>query len=271
LGLAAARRCRLPTAWFLRGFTGEDWKVRAFERLDRHFLPRADRAVCLSELQAGRVAALGIARDRLRVVPNTVEPPASGRAQARRELQSRLGVAPEALLVGAAGRLSPEKGAAEFLDAIAALTPPPQTCFLIFGEGPLRAELEAQRARLGLDRVQFAGFQADFPSLLPGLDLLVNPSRTEEMPNVVMEAMAAGVAVVATAVGGVPEIAGDPPALRLVPARDPAAMAAAIAELLGDAEARRRLAAAGRERIASAFSPARQRACLQALYAEFIK
>ncbi|MGH9482752.1 MAG: glycosyltransferase, partial [Terriglobales bacterium] len=52
LGLAAARRCRLPTAWFLRGFTGEDWKVRAFERLDRHFLPRADRVVCLSALQA---------------------------------------------------------------------------------------------------------------------------------------------------------------------------------------------------------------------------
>lgn len=271
LGLWAARRCRLPMVSFLRGWTGEDWKVRALDHLDRrYFLPRADRIVCLSELQAGRVAAMGIPRDCIRVVPNAVEPPASTREPARRELRARFGVSDDALLVGAAGRLSPEKGAADLLQAIASMPSSPGTEFLIFGDGPMRTTLESQRQSLGLTQVRFTGFQPDFPSLVPGLDLLVNPSHTEEMPNVVMEAMAAEVAVVATAVGGVPEIAGDHLALTLVPARDPAAMAAAMAPLLADTEARRSLAAAGRQRIDAAFSPARQRQKLLALYAEFL-
>ncbi len=269
LGSWAARRAGVPIAWFLRGWTGEDRRVRAFEALDRHFLPRADRVVCLSQGQRERVLALGIPAARVRVVPNVVEPQPTGREEARRQMQQRFGLRPEAVWVGAGGRLSPEKGAADLLAAAARLARP-DVEFILFGDGPLRAELEARARQLGRAAVHFAGFTPDLRTLLPGLDLLVNPSHREEMPNIVLEAMAAGVAVVATAVGGVAELAGDPAAVRLIGAGQPETMAAAIAEMLDNAEHRNAWAARGRRRVAAAYAPACQRDALRALYAEFL-
>ena len=271
LGLWAARRCGIPVAWFLRGWTGENAKIRLFERLDRALLGRADCLVCLSHLQQQRVVGLGLEASRIEVVPNAVEAQGGSREEARARLRQRLGTAADALLVGVAGRLSPEKGAADLLRALALLPTLPQAVeFLIFGEGPERRRLEEMIRELGLTRARLAGFHADFPALAAGLDLLVNPSHREEMPNVVMEAMAAGVAVIATEVGGVAEIAGAPPALRLVPVGDPARMARALAALLTDDAARRALAASGQLRILHAFSPQRQCERLRELYARLI-
>jgi glycosyltransferase involved in cell wall biosynthesis/GT2 family glycosyltransferase len=270
IGLLAARRCGIPVVWFLRGWTGENAKICVYETLDRGLLKRADRIVCLSQLQADRVAALGVAREKIRIVPNAVEPPRATREQARGELSRRFGVAEDDLLVGIAGRLSPEKGAHDLIRAVQHLAPlPPRVRFLLFGDGPLRASLEQEIAASGLGaQVMLAGFHGDFPQLLPGLDLLVNPSHREEMPNVVLEAMAAGVPVLATAVGGVAEIAGPAQAVRLIPAGQPEQMAVALQPLLGDAGQRQALGAAGKRRIAEAYSLEHQRACLRRLYEE---
>lgn len=270
IGLLAARRCGIPVVWFLRGWTGENAKIRVYEALDRALLNRADRIVCLSQLQADRVAGLGVTRDKIRIVPNAVEPPKATREQARGELCRRFGVGAGELLVGIAGRLSPEKGAHDLIRAVRALAPlPAGVRFLLFGDGPLRASLEQEIHESGLaDQVMLAGFHGDFPQLLPGLDLLVNPSHREEMPNVVLEAMAAGVPVLATAVGGVAEIAGPQQSVRLIPAGRPEQMAEALQPLLDDAGQRQVLGAAGKQRIAEAYSLEHQRDCLRRLYEE---
>src|SRR5262249_8930565 len=117
-----------------------------------------------------------------------------------------------AVIVGAAGRLSPEKGFEVLIDAAAELVGTEQAAeslpvgFVLFGDGPLRGNLESQIAARGLQgRFQLAGFRSDLDKFYPHFDLLALPSYTEGLPNVVLEAFAAGVPVVATAVGGTPE------------------------------------------------------------------
>lgn len=271
VGWWAARRARLPVAWFLRGWTGEDIRVRLYEALDRALLGCPDRLVCLSQTQAGQLPAR-IARDRIRLVVNAVAPRPREHAAARLRLCQSFGFPPDAALIGAAGRLSPEKGAPVLLDAAARLhLASPGARWLIAGDGPLRAALERQAAALGLaDVVRFAGHRTDWPGLLPGLDVFVNPSWREQAPNVVLEAMAAGVAVVATRVGAVEEIAGQPACLSLVAAGDAAALASSTLALLEAPDQRTALAAAAAERVAAAYSPARQQEQLQALYQEWL-
>ncbi|HET9784490.1 MAG TPA: glycosyltransferase, partial [Terriglobales bacterium] len=269
LGSWAARAAGVPAAWFLRGYTGEDRKVRCYEALDRALLRWPRRIVCLSRTQAERLPRR--LRTRTRIVPNAIPSPEVDRAAARTALCARFGLPTDAVIVGTAGRLSPEKGAAYLLRAVAALPAGLPGHFLIAGDGVLRAELEREAQQLGIaHRVTFAGFCPDWPSLLPGCDLLVNPSLREQAPNVVLEAMAAGVAVVATRAGAVAEIAGTPAALELVDCGDSRGLAAAMARLLADAQRREELARLGAARVQQAYSPAHQQEELAALYQEFL-
>jgi glycosyltransferase involved in cell wall biosynthesis len=118
--------------------------------------------------------------------------------------------------------------------------------------------------------VLFPGHVPDFTLLLPGIDVLVNPSLAEQMPNVVLEAMAAAVPVVATAVGAVKEIAGDGNTLVSVPPADAAAIVRAVRDLLLDPVLACAIGRAGQKRVQEAFSPARQGMQLRALYEELI-
>jgi glycosyltransferase involved in cell wall biosynthesis len=184
----------------------------------------------------------------------------------------RLGVPKESSIVATAGRLSPEKGTAYFLEAIPRVAKSfPKVLFVIFGDGPLKAQLEERSEKLGLAMpVCFPGFVPDFAELLPGVDLMVNPSLSEVMPNVVLEAMAAGVPVVATEVGNVAEIAGPDEAVALVPSGDPPAIARVVSDLLRDPDRARELGGAGQRRVREAFSPASQKAQFRALYQEMV-
>jgi succinoglycan biosynthesis protein ExoA len=126
-------------------------------------------------------------------------------------------------------------------------------------------------AKLKLEgHVTFAGFEPDLRRLLPGVDVLVNPSHSEEMPNIVLEGMAEGIPVVATAVGGVEEIAGPQGAVRLVPMAQPAALADAIFELYTQPQRAKDLARAGRDRIVESFSVGKQRDQIHALYKDLL-
>jgi glycosyltransferase involved in cell wall biosynthesis len=275
LGTLAGLRCRIPVVWFLRGWTGEDWKVRIYERLDRTLLPLATRVVCLSNTQVDQLAPRrGLAR-KIRVVHNVVEVlsiSGDGRIEIRRRLRMRLGLPNESFIVATAGRLSPEKGTAFFLQAIPAVAKWfPMTRFVVFGSGSLKAQLEERAQKLGLGMsIRFAGFVPDFAELLPGIDVLVNPSLSEVMPNVVLESMAAGVPVVATDVGGVAEIAGPGKAIVLIPPGDSPAIARAVSDLLHNPDRTAELGQAGQRRVREAFSPASQKAQLRALYQEMV-
>jgi succinoglycan biosynthesis protein ExoA len=193
------------------------------------------------------------------------------RSAARQELRRRFHLPEECAVIVTAGRLSPEKAVGDFLDAAALLKQKiGGVRFLIFGSGALRSELEGKVQELGLqDCVTFAGFERNLRSLLPGVSLLVNPSHSEEMPNVVLEGMAAGIPVVATAVGGVEEIAGPHGAVRLVPPARPEAQAEAVIELIRHPVRATELARAGHER-AKEFSVEKQKEQFHALYSEIL-
>ena len=129
---------------------------------------------------------------------------------------------------------------------------------LLVGDGPLRPELEAQAAALGIaDGVKFLGWRQDLPAVYKMLDLLLLSSINEGTPVSVIEAMAAGTAVVATDVGGVGDVVEHGRTGMLVPPRDPKALAAAVGSLASDADTRSRMGRAGRQAVKTRFSAAR--------------
>lgn len=285
LGWLACRR-KVPVAFFLRGWTGEDLKVRAYELLDRTLLPLANRVVCLSETEARQCVRREALRGKIRVVVNAIEPPLitpNERLRLRREVRARFGLPPDCPLIATAGRLSPEKGTIYFIESFAAIRVAcPDARGIIFGDGPLRAVLEARTRALGIaNSITFAGFVPDVPRLLGGVDVVVNPSLREQMPNVVLEAMASATPVVATPVGGVVEIANEKPVpagdalstanIILVAEKSTSAISSAAIRLLRDPEEARATGLRARQRILQAFSPARQQEQLRALYEELIR
>ncbi|MBI4536536.1 MAG: glycosyltransferase family 4 protein [candidate division NC10 bacterium] len=153
-------------------------------------------------------------------------------------------------VVGTVARLAPVKGIAYLVRAAPrVLASVPDARFLIVGDGEQRMALEREARDLGLaDRIHFTGFREDVPALIAGMDFFVLPSLNEGMGRVLVMAMARGKPIVATRVGGVPELLGEGEAGLLVPPADPAALAGAICSLLQDPVRLRAIAEAGRRR-----------------------
>lgn len=271
LGLWVARRLKIPVVAVARGWTWENAKVRAYEAIDRYVLRWMDRVVCVSQAQARRVADAGVSAKKICLIRNAIQAErfanvdAGGRARLQRFFPS-----PRQRIVGAAGRLSPEKGVDVFIRAAARIAAhDPEVGFVIFGEGTLRDALAEQVRRAGLENtVVMPGFQRDLDHLVPHLDVSVLASYTEGLPNVVLEAMAGGVPVVATAVGGTPEVVIDGFTGHLVPAGDAATLAQRIQELLTNDTQRREMGRRGRERVATHFTFAAQARDYLALFRE---
>jgi glycosyltransferase involved in cell wall biosynthesis len=155
------------------------------------------------------------------------------------------------------GRVVRQKGLDVLLDALSRLPDTASFELTIIGDGPLRAELAAQAARLGLDqRTHFVGWvgREDMPGALGRADVFVFPSRDEGMPNAVLEAMAAGLPVAATRISGNEELVADGETGFLVPPDDPAGLAAVLTRLVGDRSLCRRLGAAGRDKVVREYS-----------------
>ncbi len=260
IGWLAARRAGVPVVAVAHGWTAVTWKVRAYETLDRLVMHGMDCTVCVSASMAQKVRRIGVPSSRIRVIRNAVltEPFDKIDPQYRTKLRDFFAWQPAAI-VGAAGRLSPEKGFDQFIDAAALVHEKhPAAGFVLFGDGPLRAALAQRIVERKLDGVFIlAGFRTDVARFLPFLDVSVLSSHTEGLPNVVMEAMAARVPVVATAVGGTPEVVADGVTGWLVPPRDVTALANRLNELLSDESARRRMGDAARQRIEEEFTFAR--------------
>jgi glycosyltransferase involved in cell wall biosynthesis len=261
VGILARRQHRLPLIAVSRGWTAATWRVRLYEWLDRRCLRHMDAVVCVSDGQASKVRRAGVAEARLHVIRNAIHTArfSTPRAPERGFLQSFFRK-PRTLLIGAAGRLSPEKGFDLLVEAAATVVRSnPDAGFVLFGDGPLRDRLAAQIARRRLqNHFILAGFRDDLDRWLASLDVMVLPSYTEGLPNVVLEAFAAGVPVVATAVGGTPEVVDDGASGYLVPPGQPAPLAERILALLGDASMRSRMGEHGRRRVSTGFTFAAQ-------------
>jgi succinoglycan biosynthesis protein ExoA len=275
LGVLAARSAGVPIACFLRGWTAENRKVRIYEAADVLSLRFADRIVCLSAAQASKIQRFSALKPRVRIVGNAIDVPAAdegSNTRSREEIIRRFGLPSDCAIVATAGRLSPEKATIDFVEAASRVSRQHRSArFLVFGEGVLRHQLERKARALGLEgRIVFTGFQRDLRKLLPGVDLLVNPSHSEEMPNAVLEAMASAIPVIATAVGGVEEIAGPWGAVYLVPPRNPEILANAIGQLLSEPSRAKALGQLGRTRVQTRYSLARQSSEFHSLYDEFV-
>jgi len=164
--------------------------------------------------------------------------------------------------IATVARLSPEKDQKTMLAAFQRVLdgwpssgPDPSPRLVVIGDGPCRAELEAEANRLGIaGQVDFLGMRSDVPSLLPRYTLFTLSSVTEGISMTLLEAMACGVPIVATDVGGNREIVQPPTCGLIVPPRDPQALATAYRELLRDPNRRAAMGAAGRQRVVEHFS-----------------
>ena len=257
IGWLAARRARVPVVAIAHGWTAATWKVRLNEAADRWVMRRVDAVVCVSEGMAAKVRGAGVPAARSPVIRNAIDAAAFGPPDpAVRESLRGLFRERPGRIVAAAGRLSPEKGFDVLIDAAVRLAPDwPDVGFAVFGDGPLREELIRRIAERGLQgRFVLAGFRTDLERLLPACDLAVSSSHTEGLPVAVLEEMASGLPVVATAVGGTPEVVEDSVTGRLVPPGDPAALARVMAELLAAPERARAMGRAGRRRVETCFA-----------------
>ena len=189
------------------------------------------------------------------------------------DLRRELNIPPEARLVLVSARLNRMKGIQYFLDAAASIAPRfSDVRFLIVGDGESREELKAQAEQRGIaDRTVFTGFRKDIPALLRETTLSVLPSLSEGLSNSVMESMAAGIPVVATRVGGNPEIVDDGVTGWLVPPRDPDALATAMATLLEDPGLAARFGQAARRRVTEMFSVECSVGATQSLYQRLLQ
>jgi glycosyltransferase involved in cell wall biosynthesis len=257
LGRPAARRAGIPAVAVSRGWTGESWRVRLYERLDRFHLRFMDHVIAVSEAQAEKVRRAGVRASRVRVIHNAIDPERFVDPDPRyRTKLEKFFRTPKSHILAAAGRLSPEKGFDVFLGAAArVLEAQPDVGFVLFGHGAMKQLLQQQVTFLGLGgSVVLAGFRNDLDRFISQLDLFVLPSYTEGLPNVVLEACAAGVPVVATEVGGTPEVIADGVSGFLVPPGDPDALAGKILEALEDEERLREVGFMGRERVLEQFT-----------------
>jgi glycosyltransferase involved in cell wall biosynthesis len=173
-----------------------------------------------------------------------------------KELREKLGVKSEGPVIGAIGRLHREKGIDVLIRAFSRLASEmPGLSLLIIGDGPEKNSLEEMAKNSGImDRIIFTGFLPEAEKYLPLFDLFILPSRIEAMPIALMQAMAAGKAIVATNVGAVSELVKDNESAMLVPPEDESLMSRAIAKLLRDPELSRKLGAAAKAKASSEFS-----------------
>jgi glycosyltransferase involved in cell wall biosynthesis len=207
----------------------------------------------ISEGVRDALARSGVDRARVRVVPSGIDLSPFDAPVDRAALRARLGMAPDVLVAIQASALAPHKSQTDLLKAAAAARDRAPTLRIwIAGEGSLRNALEAEHRALGLGTmVRFLGFREDVDDLLRAADLFVVSSYLEGMGTSTLDAMAAGLPVVATRVGGIPEIVSEETSGLLVPARDPEALADAMVRVAVDPELRARLGAGGKARVRS--------------------
>ena len=280
LGRLAAWWCGVPA--IVHTYHGHVFKgyfsstrSRAFVAIERWLARRTDRLVAVSDVVRNELLELGIGvTAQYAVVPLGLELDRFVNAErSRGQLRAELGIPADVPLVGIVARLVPIKAHEVFLRAAAILAAREAGArFLIVGDGERRAELEALSTNLGLDRsVEFLGWRPDLDRVYADLDLVVLCSRNEGLPVALIEAQAAGRPVIATRVGGVPDLVVSGDTGLLVPPDDPDALARAIQSLLDDVEMRDRLGRAGRRRVVPAYNAERLLEDIDLLYRELAR
>jgi glycosyltransferase involved in cell wall biosynthesis len=275
MGWWAGRKFRIPVLAYSRGYTAENRKMAFYYWLERQFLKRVSGVVAVSAGQAKRLRKYGIKPANFWVVHNAISVNwalTENSAEQHAKILAGLHIPLDAKIIVTAGRLSPEKGHRYLVEAIPAVYRERNDAFFVFcGDGPMTEKIMEQAKGLGvLDRCRFVGFRRDLAEIFSVMDLMALPSLSEGLPNVVLEAFAASKPVVASNIGGVPELVEEGISGYLVPPGRPEPLAKAILKMLGDSEKMQSMGAAGYERVRREFTFEAQTEKLEAIYHQMI-
>lgn len=265
LGGIAARWAGVPAVLSRRVDNPEAaWWAR------RKYAPYA-RVICISEGIAGVLRAEGVPEEKLRVVRSAVVAEPWTKPEARARFLEEFALPADAIAIGIVAQLIERKGHRVLFAALKQLAESAKLRLLVFGQGALRPALESEARALGLaGTVRFVGFRKDLARWMGNLDLLVHPAYMEGLGVSLLQASAAGVPIVASRAGGIPEAVRDGVNGLLVPPGDADALAQALHRLLDDAPLRRRLGDGGRRLVAEVFSPEAMVAGNLAVYEELL-
>jgi glycosyltransferase involved in cell wall biosynthesis len=235
-----------PRVSTVHGFTGGSRKNRLYEWMQQRAFRRFDAVVAVSAKLGKELVGGGIPAERVHVIPNAYAPATDNLS--KEAARSALGIPPEHFSIGWVGRVSREKGLDVLLEALPLLSGL-KWHLTVLGDGSERSALEQRAAALAIDdRIQWRGVVAGAGRFLPAFDVLVMSSRTEGTPIVLFEAMATSVPIVASAVGGIPDVVSVREAI-LVPPEDAGALAVAIRSIHDEATTASTRAERARERL----------------------
>lgn len=246
----------IPAITTMHGYGLGGGRLRWYFRIDRWALRKMAAVIAVSPDLDELAAKIGVPESRRFVIENAIDTDSYRRQGDRKEYKVQFGLPPDRLWVGAVGRLHPEKGFDVLVEATRRLLARGFNLELaVAGEGPDRARLERLIEESGgSSRIRLLGYCDRPRDLFHAMDLFVLSSLREALPNVLLEAMAMELPVVATRVAGVPRLITDLENGRLVPPADPAALEHAMADLLMDQAARARLGVAARATIEQRYS-----------------
>jgi len=230
--------------------------MRIYELCDRGVTHLCVNKLIAVSSDIEKVLCVKYGAQRVIRIHNGIDLEVLSKSRARDEVRRELGVDSNCLLVGTVGRLTAVKGHEYLLKTAQLMLQKRRNVkFVIVGDGPLKVELQSLAAQLGItENVAFLGHQDDACALMEAMDLFVLPSLHEGIPMVILEAMALGRPVVASRVGGIPEVITDTVHGLLVSAGDPAGIAQACLKLVEDRNLAERYGQAGRARVEQQFS-----------------
>jgi glycosyltransferase involved in cell wall biosynthesis len=270
IGYLSSKALGVSQVAYSHGWTGECAKVRFYEFVDMQVMKLIHNVVAVSEGHKRQIVAIGVPSGRVTVVHNAVFVPEQLQ---RKKIIESFSLPRDAVVIVSAGRLSPEKNFAGLIEAaIPIIRQRNNIYFIVLGEGVLRQELEQQIVGNGLqNRFLLPGFCDDVQSLLTDANIFVSSSHTEGLPVAVLEGAGAGLPVVATAVGGTPEVVRDGYNGLLVPAGDVGALRRAIEHLLDNPDEARNMGRLGASLVGEEFNFETQSRKLEALYFRIAK
>jgi glycosyltransferase involved in cell wall biosynthesis len=264
---------RVPVVSTAHGWIGNSPKQRFMIDLDKRVLRRFDRVIAVSEKMQRDLIDARVPAAKVTLLHNAIVLEQYRRTNERGALDALVGrTLPRPVLVSI-GRLSPEKGYADLVDALALVAARGRHLTAVLaGDGPSRVDLAARIQAAGLHEwVHLPGYVQQPARLLQDADLMVLPSHTEGLPNAVLEAFAMEVPVLATSVGGTPEVVTNGVTGRLVPAHSPESLAAGIVSFLDDPATWRRWAQQGRRTVETQFDFKTRTRKLETIYVEMME
>lgn len=268
LGVMLGRRFGLPVMTTLHGYGLGGGRLNWYYRIERWALRRMDRVVVVSEDLRHYALKQGVHPERCVLIENAIDTGEYVRTIDVEEARARVGVSCRSMLVGGVGRLCAEKAFDRLIRAVHELNRGSAAAeLLLIGEGDERSRLENLVRELACEQtVRLLGYRADTMTLYQALDVFVLSSLREASPNVVLEAMAMEVPVIATRIAGVPKLIEDGVNGLLVEPDDVQGLTQALLRLMSDNELRKRLAQAARQTVATKYSFAVRMQKMRSIY-----